>query len=179
VPKPGGPTVYRLLPQGAGVAENGYAGRPFWSQNGGLIHRNPGKVQAGERIRAPAKDLAMARQSKYPTPPAQVTVAPEAPVPVPVRKERRPPPVPVKKEKKPCISITLSLLPGSLTVRDIACHVRKPEKTVRLWLNKGLLVGWKDPSGDWHVRKSSYEHFIAQRRNTYYRELTKQAALLK
>jgi hypothetical protein len=71
--------------------------------------------------------------------------------------------------KEPCVP--LSLLPDNLTARDVACHIRKPEKTVRLWLKKKLLVGWKDPSGDWRVKKASYEHFIAQRMNTYHGNL--------
>jgi len=70
-----------------------------------------------------------------------------------------------QKPKKPCTPLTLALLPGSLTVEDIACHSRVKGKAVREWLKKGLLVGWKNGSGDWVVRKSSYENFIARRMN--------------
>ena len=56
-----------------------------------------------------------------------------------------------------------------MSVRDVADHADVCETTVRRWLNDRLLIGWKLPGrkGEWRIRRSSYEHFIAQHLNTY------------
>jgi hypothetical protein len=49
---------------GAGVVENGNAGRPFWSQNGGLNPQNLWQRSGWQTITVCRQDFAMALQNK-------------------------------------------------------------------------------------------------------------------
>lgn len=54
-----------------------------------------------------------------------------------------------------------------LTIPDVAARLSVNERTVRSWLQKGLLTGYKFGGwrGEWRVKPEDVERFIADSKN--------------
>ena len=63
----------------------------------------------------------------------------------------------------------LAEYPEYMKVKDVATHANVAEETVREWLKRRWLIGWKMPGrmGEWRIRKVSPLNFKARSMNNY------------